>query len=503
MALKQFLDSLTNEQLIDRLNLALDGAALGIWDWDLRDNTVQFDRRWCDLLGLSVEAIEMNLSTWESRVHPDDLAGCHADILAYLEGRTSAYENIHRMRHANGEWVYILDRGRVSGWDTDGRPIRFTGTHFDCTPTERAKRVLQHQRALLADLVRNLPSAVAMFDADDRYLAASDQWLRFYGLDGPTIVGCVHAEVGPPLPEAWAGPWREAKLGRLVTSEHDRIVGPDGRPRFLRWSMRPWRGSDESVAGLIVMFEDITESIEARLARERESRLSALGLMAGGVAHEINTPLQSMLCYAGMIEKSIKSAQVDVNFLHTCNAAILTTIEQIATTVDALRTVSRCHPSDPLIRVDAGALVQQIADLSRSRFRAAEIELRLELPGRPAWVMARPGAVGQILINLLNNAFDAVEGREARWVTLALELRERAVVLAVIDSGPGIPADILDTLMSPFCTTKPLGLGTGLGLSLSKSLAEGLGGALTHVAAATHTTFELHLPQSRDDGVDR
>jgi len=73
-SLRTFLDNLTAEQLADRLNLAVEGAHLGIWDWDLRDNAVQFDRRWCAMLGIDHETMPMELSSWESRVHPDDIA---------------------------------------------------------------------------------------------------------------------------------------------------------------------------------------------------------------------------------------------------------------------------------------------------------------------------------------------------------------------------------------------------------------------------------------------
>ena len=135
--LREFLDQISHAQLLDRLNLALDGASLGIWDWDLRDNSVQFDHRWCEMIGLDPATTEMHLKTWEARVHPDDLAGAYRDIQAHIEGRTARYENIHRMQHTNGSWVYILDRGRISGRDETGKPIRFTGTHFDVTATER------------------------------------------------------------------------------------------------------------------------------------------------------------------------------------------------------------------------------------------------------------------------------------------------------------------------------------------------------------------------------
>lgn len=499
MRLAQFLDSLSKDQLIDRLNLALDGASLGIWDWDLRDNSVQFDRRWCEILGLSVEAITMDLSTWSDRVHPDDIAGCYADIQAYLRGDTQVYENIHRMRHAKGEWIYILDRGRVSGWDAQGRAIRFTGTHFDCTATERAKRILQHQRELFAELVRNLPSAVAMFDANDRYLAASDEWLRAYALDVDLIVGRTHSELGSSLPLEWARPWLEAKTGKCVSSEQEPVRWTDGLQRYLRWSMRPWRSGDDGVAGLIVTFEDVTKTIEERMARERELRLSALGLMAGGVAHEINTPLQSMLLHAALIDESLAVESPKLDFLRQSSSAIVSTIKQITGIVEALRTVSRCRPSDPLIRVDVRTLVLQIVELSRSRFANAGITFHTELPDPcDAQVMARPADIGQILLNLLNNAFDAVVDRAQPWVKLTIDLLDSEVVLRVTDSGLGVAADIQDKLMTPFYTTKPLGQGSGLGLSLSKSLAENLGGLLVYVSTATHTTFELRLVRVRD-----
>lgn len=123
------------------LDLALEGASLGIWDWNLRTNAVKFDRRWAEMLGLDVKTIKMDLSTWESRVHPDDIDRCKEDIRAYMEGKTPYYENIHRMKHENGKWIYILDRGKFSEWDKDGKPIRFNGTHLDVT----AQKTLEQQ----------------------------------------------------------------------------------------------------------------------------------------------------------------------------------------------------------------------------------------------------------------------------------------------------------------------------------------------------------------------
>jgi PAS domain S-box-containing protein len=116
----------------------LEGAGLGAWDWWLETNEVRFDRRWCEMLGLQLEKVSQDLSTWDARVHPEDKAQAYEDIQAYLQGKTPVYENIHRMLHENGSWVWILDRGRVSERDREGKAIRFTGTHFEITGYQEA-----------------------------------------------------------------------------------------------------------------------------------------------------------------------------------------------------------------------------------------------------------------------------------------------------------------------------------------------------------------------------
>ena len=110
-------------------DLALEGAYIGIWDWYLTDNSVKYDRRWAEMLGLNINEIEMSYETWQKRVHPDDLEKSLELIQAYMDGKTNRYENVHRLRHNNGQWVYILAKGRFSDWDRNGKPLRFSGTH--------------------------------------------------------------------------------------------------------------------------------------------------------------------------------------------------------------------------------------------------------------------------------------------------------------------------------------------------------------------------------------
>lgn len=131
-----------------RLEFVLEGANLGSWDWYLKTNEVRFDRRWCEMLGLKLEETSQSLSTWETRVHPDDIASCFSDIKAHMEGKSPYYENTHRLRHSQGHWVWILDRGKVVEWNEKGEPIRFSGTHLDVTALKELEQQLKEAQVV-------------------------------------------------------------------------------------------------------------------------------------------------------------------------------------------------------------------------------------------------------------------------------------------------------------------------------------------------------------------
>jgi PAS domain S-box-containing protein len=128
-----------------RLNLVLEGTQLGMWDWNPQTNEVVFDDRWANMLGYQLAEIEQNLSSWESRVHPDDISGCFRDIEKHIRGESEFYNNIHRMKHRDGHWVYILDRGKVVERDSEGNPVRFTGTHTDVTELKLTENSLKER----------------------------------------------------------------------------------------------------------------------------------------------------------------------------------------------------------------------------------------------------------------------------------------------------------------------------------------------------------------------
>lgn len=261
------------ENLNRRLEMALEGSSLGVWDWDLLTHQMSYDDRWCKMLGLDPGEVNMHISTWLKLVHPDDLEACRWAFKAYQEGKIDCYRMVHRLQHKDGGWRYVLSRGQFSKWNAEGQPLQFTGTHLDITESEKAKTIMQNQFDLLKEMVENIPTAVAMLDRDLRYIAVSKKWLIDYGLEGQDIIGKSHNEIFTNFDSHWKCIYQRALDGETVYCNKDSFERIDGTRHWLKWDVRPWH-KDKEIGGILMLTEDISEEVEAveRLA-ESERRL--------------------------------------------------------------------------------------------------------------------------------------------------------------------------------------------------------------------------------------
>ncbi len=137
-----------NQQLKERMELALKGSNDGIWDWNILDNSVYFSTRWKEMLGYRDEELPNDVSSWNDRIHPDDVEETWADVYKNVNGETEYYENIHRLRHKDGHWVWIHDRGKVQ-FDENGKAVRMIGTHTDITEQKENQLKLLHQAQMI------------------------------------------------------------------------------------------------------------------------------------------------------------------------------------------------------------------------------------------------------------------------------------------------------------------------------------------------------------------
>ncbi len=137
---KQTIEQL--RRIEQRHELALAGADLGLWDWNVRTGEVLFDPRWCQMLGYHQDELIPHVSTWSGLLHPDDQPEVAAVLEPHLRGEAPGYEVSFRLRHKGGGWIWILARGKVMERDNDGSPLRMTGTHMDITARREAEQAL-------------------------------------------------------------------------------------------------------------------------------------------------------------------------------------------------------------------------------------------------------------------------------------------------------------------------------------------------------------------------
>jgi two-component system C4-dicarboxylate transport sensor histidine kinase DctB len=239
------------------------------------------------------------------------------------------------------------------------------------------------------------------------------------------------------------------------------------------------------------------ERTEARLQDARETlrqanRLATLGQVAAGVAHEINQPLAAIRSYAGnavtFLERG-RAERVRGNL-----ETIAQLCERIGGITDGLRAFSRkgAPPPGP---VEVHAAVGGAAMLLRARLDHQGVPLLRDPPEREIWITGRQVRLEQVLVNLIGNALDALEGREGGAIRLDVAAAGGEVRITVSDNGPGIAPEIMDALFMPFCTSKPQGL--GLGLVICNDIVTEAGGRIEVASgAAAGTTFTIILPEA-------
>ena len=297
-------------------------------------------------------------------------------------------------------------------------------------------------------------------------------------------------------------------LGAELSTEFRVVADTEESLGEVRWIwLRAFPLPSTEALGRRVVFiaDDITEKkSEEEVLRSREAdlvsraRLQAIGDLASGVAHEINNPLTIIVGKASEVKRIVSTGHPrpeDISVIAAYADKIQKTSIRISEIVQSLKFLSRPEKHMSIHRHPFYKIFQELRDMCSERFKAHGVLLEIPEPPPELAAEINPTLVSQMLLNLINNAHDAVEKERNAWVRVEWAEDDDSIYLFVTDSGPGIPIKIRSRIFDPFFTTKDPGKGTGLGLSLAASIAAHHQGSLRLDNLHTHTRFAIQLPK--------
>jgi PAS domain S-box-containing protein len=507
----------------ERLELAREGANLGIWDWDVANGTLTWSEQQWHLHGLQPREGGPSPKLWQQVVHPADLHRTQAELLAALRSPERSFASEYSVVLPDGSLRRLLGRGQaVHG--PDGRALRMVGINMDVTARYEAELaldrliwMLETERSRLSEIIEAMPIGVGIVDTGGRVVLGNAMMKRF---NGPVIPSMTQVPRGEWIGHDADGnrlaaenfPIRRAlRLGETTLPGVEFLFRDvDGSETWFRVGAVPLRWEDGQVQealGIVLDIDaekhllDIQQRINAALeqrvreemaAREaaqqraaHAERMHALGQIAGGIAHDFNNVLQAVSGGAALIERRPEDAE---RVLRNARM-VLDAARRGAAITSRLLAFSR-RGDLRAENVDAGALLTDMADVLTHTL-GGSVVCKVDVPFGLPPLFADRGQLETVLVNLATNARDAMP--LGGTLTLAADTEVVStglphpaglaaggyVRIVVSDTGSGMDRSVLARVTEPFFTTKEPGKGTGLGLAMAKGFVEQSGGSLS------------------------
>ncbi len=456
------------------------------------------------ILGFDSERV-LESGWWEAQLHEEDRAAARQALAGLLSGTRESMAMECRLRDAAGGWRVMRDEARLQR-DAAGEALEIVGAWTDVTTSRQERLDMQMERAFSQTLIESLPGLFFLIDGAGRPLRWNRYLEEFLGLSGEELKERVALEFVPEEDQpAVAGAIARVLIEGAAEVE-TRVRARGGEIRHILFNGH--RLMVDEMPCLLVVGIDTTEQrrLEAQLLRAQ--RQESVGRLASGLAHDLNNLLAPLMMAPDIVRLKVTDPSV-LAIMDTIEsntkrgAAIIRQLLTFGRGVEGRRTVLRL--SD---------LVREMEDIMRATFPK---NIRLKLPEAEAadsvWpVLADPTQVHQVLMNLCVNARDAMpDGGELAISLENVKLDEafarmtpgarpgRHVLLAVSDTGCGIPSEHLEQVFDPFFTTKEPGKGTGLGLSTVLGIVKSHGGfVVAHSEPGEGSRFSCYLPAEED-----
>jgi PAS domain S-box-containing protein len=450
-------------------------------------------------IGYTPEELLNGSIVFNSIVHPDDLERVGHEVQTYSDGGVDRFQQEYRIITKDGQVRWVDDRTVVER-DAEGRIGHYRGIIVDITERKRADEVLRKYERI----VSTSQDLMALVSRDYIYEAVNESFLTAHRKTREEVVGRTMPEViGEGVFREKIQRWLDQALSGQTVRYQEQLDFTGLGSRIVDATYFPVVDEKGKVEGVVVNARDITDTRKLEEQLIQSQRIESIGTLAGGVAHEINNPINGIMNYAQLILDRLEKGNPAAGFA----GEILHETQRIAEIVRNLLTFAR-NEKQTRSPAQISDIVSSVLSLIQTVMRHDQIVLEVAIPEGLPKIKCRSQQIQQVVMNLLTNARDSLNERypgyspekRLRIVAELISKQGRRVIRTTVeDNGIGIPAEIRDRIFDPFFTTKPKETGTGLGLSISYGIVRDHGGELI-VESEPDRYTRVHMDLDVDNG---
>ncbi|MDD9917172.1 MAG: PAS-domain containing protein, partial [Rhodospirillaceae bacterium] len=482
---------------------AIEAISEGFILFDADDRLVMFNQRYRDEYSFAPDALVPGVSYAEilrQGVSEDSVPQGY-DIDSWIAERTEAHRNPpppYLVERADGRWTLITEQRTREGG--------VVGIRADVTELKRGEQSAQANEGLLRELVDAVPATIHTKDREMRYDLVNRFFLEVWDLQREDIVGKTQQEVFKDDLEPAYGQQADDRdrwvLKHGMSTGYYEVSYPraDGSTLTL-WAQKipllDAEGEVERILSIGIDISDLKEA-QARIDQQQKTlhqseKLTALGSLLAGVAHELNNPLSIVVGQTALLEERVDDPALVASVARVRDAA-----DRCGRIVKTFLAMARQRT--PVRQpVQLNDTIENALQLVAYGLRSSGVDIVRELAGDLPPLSGDPDELMQVFTNILVNAEQALVdgGGEKRITVRTRGIGGTQLLAEIADTGPGIPEAVRDRIFEPFFTTKPQGVGTGIGLSVCHGIVQAHGGSIEVVSDAGGTTFRLLLPPPR------
>lgn len=482
----------------ERYTFALNATNDGLWDLNLLNNELYLSDNWKRQLGYESYELKSSQDIWGDLIHPDDKINSRQDFTNNIYGNTEFYESIYRLKHKDGHWVWILDRGKTL-YDSDGRAIRMIGTHTDISEIKELEKNLKRQKHLFELFMKNIPAYVSIKDSNTKLTYANPltkQLLNDMNIKGKELEDYLDEESVKKIKYLDEKTCENGKCEDIIS-----ISIPNDGDKHYRVIKFIIKNGDNKKQVATLAF-DITKDYENRqkLTNQQDimiaqSRHAALGEMISMIAHQWRQPISIIAMEANNMLVDIALDSLDNNISELYANNILYQTKELSNTIDDFRNFFK--PVKIREEVKLKDLFDDVTSIIGKSFENNNIKLDLEIDNTIE-LSTFTRELMQVIINILKNSKESLmeHNKENPTVKVLTQEKDNMLNIEIYDNGPGIDEEIMDKIFEPYFSTKDKN-GTGLGLYMSKIIIEEhLDGTLHTENVENGVCFYITIPYS-------